>query len=434
MAGDNGLARVVVTWTTIVMLAGLTFATAPSEAKGRYSDRQLERSLRAQLKKKEGLHPTRISRCGPRRNARVYVCRWKAAGLFPGEVPYRCSGKARFLTDKKRWRVDKCANELEEMVPLLPSPGPHPAFGFNEEWVAEPQHNPRINLLPAVGADVARLAVRWDNVNSVPGTFVWQSYDQTYSQLVERGIRPLIVIISAPCWAQSGDCVPLGHPSPDHYDDLATFAALTAQRYGEAIGIEIWNEPNLAAFWGGEPDPAAYGEILKHVVPAVHEANPSMPAITAGLVPTGQGDEAAYPPVDFLRRAYATGGPQLADAIGAHPYPFRPYGGDFLGAIRIELFRYLRVMANFDDEAKPIWVTEVGVANDEGYDLAQQADALSRIYVMFRRIANIPVVIFHRFVDRGDSADAERSYGVVAADGNPKPAYCAVAAARGAPC
>lgn len=426
---------VVSAWTVIVVLGGLlVLPTAAHAAKTRYSDRQLERSLRAQLRSKEDLTPTRVSRCGPRRHARVYVCRWEAAGLFPGEVPYECSGKARFLTAKKKWRVDECVNQLEPMVPLLPEPGPHPVFGFNDEWGADPQYNGRINLLPAAGADVARLTVRWDSVNAAPGSYFWLFYDYIYSQLLDRGIRPLIVVSSAPCWAQAGECVPLGHPSADNYDELAVFSAMVAQRYGEAIGIEVWNEPNLAKFWGGQPDPNAYSEILKQVIPAIHAANPGMPAITAGLVPNGQSDPTAYSPEDFLRQAYAAGGPQLADAIGAHPYPFRSYGNDFLGAIRIELFRYLRVMAEFGDAAKPIWATEVGVANDEGYDFDQQADALARIYVMFRRIANIPVVIFHRFVDRGDAVDKERSYGVVAADGNPKPAYCAVAAARQTPC
>lgn len=83
---------------------------------------------------------------------------------------------------------------------------------------------------------------------------------------------------------------------------------------------------------------------------------------------------------------------------------------------------------------KPIWATETGIANDEGFSLEQQADALARMYAMFRRIANVPVVVFHRFVDRAGAEGKENSYGVIESNGQPKPAFCAVAAARELPC
>lgn len=432
-AAEKGLVRAVTT-LGVVVLGLLLGSPAPAHAAKSYSDHHLERSLRAQLKKREGLQPTRISHCAPRRHARTYVCRWEAAGLFPGEIPYACSGKARFIVAKKKWWVDECVNQLPPMVPLLPEPGPHPVFGFNDDWIGDAQHNPRINYLPGVGAQVARLTVRWDAVSNTPGLFFWFPYDLVYGQLLDRGIRPLIVVTSAPCWAQTGDCASEGAPSPDHYDEFAQFAAMAAQRYNQAIGVEVWNEPNLAKFWGSEPEPKAYAEMLKQAIPAIRAANPGMATVTAGLAPSGQSDSVGYAPRDFLRQAYEAGGPQLADAIGAHPYPFRSYGEDFLGAIRTELYYYVRVKEDFGDGAKPIWVTEVGVANDEGYDLDQQADALARIYVLLRRVENIPVVVFHRFVDRADASDKERSYGVIASDGNPKPAYCAVAGARGNPC
>ena len=143
--------------------------------------------------------------------------------------------------------------------------------------------------------------------------------------------------------------------------------------------------------------------MLKAVVPAIKAANPSMPVVTAGLSPHINDDTDAMAYETFLRRAYATGGPQLADAIGTHPYPNRRYVEDFLGNIRVNLFRYLRVMSEFGDRAKPMWVTETGVSNegDEGFSPDQQADALARIYTIMRRIDHsIPVVVFHRFFDQ----------------------------------
>lgn len=215
---------------------------------------------------------------------------------------------------------------------------------------------------------------------------------------------------------------------------MSDFIVRIARRYPAAIGVEIWNEPNLSKFWGGPPDPVSYGRMFEQIAPAIRAAVPTMPVITAGLAPHGGIDSAGQDPEAFLRAAYTTGGPQLADAIGAHPYPFRPYGDDFLGAIRTELFGYRQVMAEFGEESEPIWVTETGVANHHGYSLEQQADALSRIYILFRRIANIPVLVFHRFVDVPVDGPEEATFGVLDPAGEPKPAYCAVAGARDAPC
>ena len=162
-----------------------------------------------------------------------------------------------------------------------------------------------------------------------------------------------------------------------------------------------------------------------------------MPVVSGGLSPhiNSEGDAMGYE--QFLRLAYETGGPQEADAIGSHPYPQRSYTDDYLGNIRMKLFRYRQVMGEFGEGAKPIWVTETGTSTteDDGFNADQQADALAHMYTQFRRIENIPVVIYHRFVDQpGHPKANERGFGVLEAGGIRKPAYCAVAAARERPC
>ena len=144
----------------------------------------------------------------------------------------------------------------------------------------------------------------------------------------------------------------------------------------------------------------------------------------------------AYP--EFLRRLYDTGAPSLTDAIGTHPYPNRRYSEDYLANIRVNLFRTFNVMENHGEASKPMWVTETGVSNtgDEAFRPDQQADALARMYELFRLIDHdIPVVVFHRFSDQpGSPRVEERGSGVVTGSGQPKPAYCSIAAAREHPC
>lgn len=420
----------------LVLLAVLAIPTGAAQADNdpKYSDAKLKQMVKAQLKA-GGLTAKGVSSCRPKRGGKVMVCKWRAEGLFPGEIRYECVGKARLIVAKHTWKLDPCNNLIEPMVPLLPFPGPHPEFGFNEDWLVQAG---RLDELAAAGGNVARTGLYWDAVEPVAQhNNLWAPFDALYVQMRLRGIKPLWVLQAAPCWAQAGECKRASHPSPDYYDEFADFAARVAQRYPDSLGLEVWNEPNWALYWGGEPDPEAYGNMLATVASAIHEAKPGMPVITAGLSPhiSNTSDAIAYE--SFLRRAYATGGPQQADAIGAHAYPNRRYTEDYLGNIRVNLFRYKRVMDEFGDGAKPIWVTETGTSTteDDGFNADQQADALAKMYTLFRRIDNIPVVIYHRFVDQpGNPKVNERGFGVLEANGNRKPSYCAVAGAREKPC
>jgi hypothetical protein len=417
---------------SLLALALAVPASADDDPK--YSDKKLKKMVKTQLRK-QGLTPKGVSNCRPKRSNKVMVCKWRAEGLWPGEVAYECVGKARLVVHKKKWKIDPCNSIREPMVPLLEFPGPHPVFGYNEDWIAQAG---KLDSLAAGGAEVARTGMYWDAVEQhSPDGRYWAPFDGIYALMRSLGIRPLWVLQAAPCWAQGGECRRGSHPSADHFDEFGAFAARVAQRYPDSLGLEVWNEPNWALYWGGTPDPYAYGEMVGIVASAVDAAEPSMPVITAGLSPHIHNEVDAVAYEHFLRLAYQTGGPQQADAIGAHPYPNRRYVEDYLGNIRVNLYRYLRVMEEFGDAGKPIWVTETGTSTteDDGFTPEQQADGLARIYTQFRRIENIPVVIFHRFVDQpGHPKVNERGFGVLESGGNQKPSYCAVAAARERPC
>jgi len=419
----------------LVLLLALTApAGAGNENDPKYTDEQLKKMVKHELREL-GLTPKGVSNCRPKRGKKVMVCKWRAEGLWPGEVAYECVGKARMVVRTKKWRVDPCVNLHEPMVPLLAEPGPHPVFGYNEDWIAQAG---RLNLLSAGGGDVARTGMYWDAVEQdSPSGRYWAPFDGIYAQMHALGIRPLWVLEAAPCWAQAGECQRGAHPSSDHLDEFAAFAVRVAKRYPDSLGLEVWNEPNWSLYWGGDPDPQQYGQMVADVATAVHQDAPGVPVITGGLSPHINSGGGAMGYAEFLSQAYQTGGPQLADAIGTHPYPNRRYVEDYLGNIRVNLYRYLQVMQEFGDGAKPMWVTETGTSTteDDGFNADQQADALAKMYTQFRRIENIPVVIFHRFVDQpGYWKVNERGFGVIDAGGNPKPAYCTVAAARDQPC
>jgi polysaccharide biosynthesis protein PslG len=368
---------------------------------------------------------------GPRR----FRCRWRAEGRPPGKVPFECEGTAK-RNAKGRWRIEGCDRPLV----ILEDPGPPPLFGYHDLW------RERAELLPLAargGAQIVRVPLEWDNVEPNQGQYMWYWYDRLYYQMISAGIQPLWYLARPPCWAQRqfeawGECWSPGTPAWHSHDELGAFAAAAANRYPLAAGIQVWNEPNDRDYWNGDPDPQAYGDIAMHVASAVHASGSGIPIIGAGLSPLSDtsGDGIAFD--EYLREAYKTGGPQLTDAAGVHPYPLSGQGTDWVSEVRSNMYRHLAVMNDFGDAGKPIWVTEIGVSNYEdkrGYTPDEQGVALATMHELMRRIPSVRAVLFHRFQDDPDGENLkETGYGVVDAAGNPKPAFCALAALRGVPC
>jgi hypothetical protein len=426
---------------------GLLFATAqPSGAK--VTNKKVKKSLKRQLKKRD-YESIRVSGCND--NKKRYICRWYAQGTWPGEVPYKCREKARYRIKRhkghkgrnkikgKRWLVPTCGNRLDAQIPLLPQSqlGPQPRFGYNELWN---QHLDDVGTLPAGGADTARTGLTWHAIERERGLFKWAFADNIYNRMLAQGIRPLWVLGAPPCWAQNklagcNEPAP-AHPTPDHYDEMASFAAAAAVRYPESVAIEVTNEPNTSKFWGGPVDPAAYSKLFKQVGDAIDAANPEMPVVTGGLASSYTDDGNGLSTATFLNKLYEHGAAQEADAVGIHVYPHKPYNDDYIGSVRIRLGQELAIMQSHGAGNQPMWITETGIstAGQDQYTQPQQADALVRIYNLYRRVSglNIPVVIVHRYQDQVQSGfPNERGYGVFAQKGHPKQSYCALAAARG---
>ncbi len=391
-----------------------------------------------------GLHPTAI--LNPKVEGGVYKYEWRAEGVGDGGVPYRCKDVAKYDRATNKWTLGQCASELEPQIPLLSQPGPHPAFGYSGTHLYNLSQS-WYDLVERSGSDVSRQGLAWSVVESAKGTYNWQVFDAVYQNLTKRGIRPLWILTLAPCWAQpsgancSGGGLGVMHPSESNYDEFAKFAAEAAKRYPQSAGFEVWNEPNFDRFWGGEADVDTYIKMFKEVAPAIHAANPEMPVYTGGLSPHSNPTPDAIPYQDFIDAMYRGGAAQLADAVAIHPYPSTPFtanpeNGGYIERIRVHMERVDRVMRQHGDGSTPIAVTEVGVSTDSSdtYTPEQQAKALVDIYQLFRHIDGVPIVIVHSLADTPSAGGDEAGFGVVTESGNPKDAFCALAAVRGNPC
>jgi hypothetical protein len=325
---------------------------------------------------------------------------------------------------------------------LAPRPGEtETIFGFNEVITPEGGGN---DLLQEIGAAFVRTPLTWASVEPNQGTRDFAKYDRIRDELATVGLRPLWVVTDAPCWAaQVAPCKvqrPMLAPAPDRFDDFAEFAVEVAERYPEAVGIEVWNEPNIPNFWRPAPDAEQYRELLAKTADAVHESGSDLPVVMAGPSPTtveqAEEDPQKIPFVEFIEEVM--GGPDApdVDAIGTHPYSLLQDDKDpIMESVR--LYDEAAAAAERAAPGKPTWVTEVGLTTAGRYEVSPrvQAEGLSLILADFKE-RGIPVVAVHRFFDQADPEFRfEAGFGVVEADRTTrKPSFCSIAETFGVDC
>ncbi len=330
-----------------------------------------------------------------------------------------------------------------------------PQFGFNtytSTWTVARQKS--------VGATVRRINVNWSELEPAPGQWDWGAIDEQYSELLAAGLRPELFADSSPCWARPSmacdDSRYTGPPDPSYDSYWIDFIRRLTARYPAAIGIEIWNEPNLLSQWWPRVDPVRYTQLLKEAFTTVKSVNRTMPVVSGGLlsvpvsVPWIEGD------APFLSAMYAAGARHSMDAIGVHPYPivYGPSGATGWDPAQME--RWLRRIRAVRDAAgassQPIWVTEVGESTTTQPDQppavtsAQQASDLVQIVRAAKADSDVPILIIHT-LDRAPAnlpqdvlinllgpvlnynafgAELNAGFGVFNPDGSPAEAACAL--------
>jgi len=207
------------------------------------------------------------------------------------------------------------------------------------------------------------------------------SLDDFLLEAQRRNFSVLISVAKAPAWARP-TVEENGPPNdPQQLADFLTF--LFTRRGGQTVdAVEVWNEPNLQREWRGMPlTGASYMSYFAAAYTAIRDYSSTLPIITAGLAPTGNGD-ASRNDRDYLQEMYAAGlGNYQNIYIGAHPYSWgnppearccdlSDAGGwddqpQFFFSDNIDAIR--TIMNQNGDANVLIWVTEFGWATWDGF-------------------------------------------------------------------
>lgn len=312
--------------------------------------------------------------------------------------------------------------------------------------VAEPAvRDAYLDGVKSMGMRWVRTDLAWKYLQPTKGgAYNWAIYDGFVRAAAQRGIQVIGILDYAPDWAAAPDCnVTQGLCPPASLSQFNSYVNATVRHY-KALGVrtwEVWNEPNIALFWGPKPNAATYTSLLKNSYNTIKSIDSGAVVISSGLAPADTTDTTAAPE-DFLRAVYANGGKRYFDAVGAHPYSYPAAPGDtdpWSGWQR--MVNMHNIMQANGDGAKKVWATEVGAPTngpgvmasqyDRKYaqypdhvDEAFQAYILSQAVAVFRSYSWAGPMLFYDYRDLSTATTTnENFFGILRFDGSQKPGY-----------
>ncbi|MEA2274155.1 MAG: polysaccharide biosynthesis protein PslG [Solirubrobacteraceae bacterium] len=307
----------------------------------------------------------------------------------------------------------------------------------------------------------------WVAIETAPGRYDFTRYDDFMAEVADRGLQVLPVIYNPPSFRSSAPATNPEHGMypPSDFHQYAEFVAALVKRYGPhgsfwaqraaAAGSfplfasktasapikawQVWNEPDVPAFWPTGPNPAAYTELLRETAAAIRRIEPTAEVVAAGL------STAELVNGRFLSGMYAAGASGLFDTLSIHPY------APDVHTLMLETWAARHQMDAHGDTGKRLWITEFGWATGGTPDPIYSADEACQSALVGATLGQFQAqqealhlrgMSYFMWNDRTLNPSEPDSWafhtGLVRGDGQAKPAYftyqAGVAAiTRGAP-
>ncbi|MCU1698046.1 MAG: hypothetical protein JWR34_4109 [Mycobacterium sp.] len=290
------------------------------------------------------------------------------------------------------------------------------------------QMDAALDQMQAMGVNTVRIGIPWAGINPIPGYYNWSQDDYLINAANARGMGVLAVITTTPGWANSPNA-PGVYGAPASAAAYGQFAGLAAQRYaGKVSAYEIWNEPNAAPYYGPQPDPAGYTQLLKAAYPAIKAADPTATVVGGVVGSTVTYQNLTLNPVTFVDEMYQNGAQGYFDALSFHPYQYTtPFSQGAYNPNNpiVQLADIHDLMVANGDSGKLIWASEYGEPTSVAGE-ANQAAYTQDMLTTWRTIGYTGPAFVYTLQDTAAagtaSATPEDSLGLIRADGTWKPA------------
>ncbi len=303
-----------------------------------------------------------------------------------------------------------CATFLPQPTPIPPTPYPRtriesPGYGLEAYLWWKPEIATRdLGLVRDAGFSWVKQTFAWRDIEVEKGKYDWSRADDTVFLAGHFGWKLLIRLDRDPWWDRTyPDGKGIASGPPRDLRNFTSYCSVIAARYkGKVAAYQVWNEPNLAREWGGNPpDPAQYVEMLRQCYLAIKASDSAALVISAGLAPTGNGPPDAMAHTDFLQGMYKAGAAPYFDLLGVNAPGFKAApetspeeaaSNPLLGGQRFFAFRGAEdmraIMVQHGDSDKQVAILEFGWTTDPVHkdyawfavDETTKADYMVRAY------------------------------------------------------
>ncbi len=179
----------------------------------------------------------------------------------------------------------------------------------------------------------------WGRIQKDPDSWSYDHLDTVAANAAKANIMVLPILDYNNSFA---------NPAFKHLDLWAAYVKRTVERYHHQMPVwEVWNEQNLKQFWR-DPNPADYLPLLQRSYQTIKAVNPKLQVAVGGY---------AGVPFKYIEDLYKLGGAPWFDIMNIHPYS-HPYAPE--ERLEKQLSELRTIMARYNDEKKPIWITEIG--------------------------------------------------------------------------
>lgn len=293
------------------------------------------------------------------------------------------------------------------------------------------------------GAGTLREHLFWDRIERSPGVFDWADTDAMVAAAQARGMTILPVLVGTPAFYSTRPAGSTGDGWPPREPGMITrFAQELTKRYGTngtywgcllpgllcrrpykpILAYQVWNEPDIAAWWRTGVNAGQYNALLAAAYNGLKAGDSKAEVVIAGLT-IRVGDPGSY-----LEQLYNLGAAAYFDTMALHAY------GGSIGAVTGVIRRVRNIMIAKNDGATPMRITEYGFATGGvrewvGTPACQAALIYATTRELVLRKAEFGLKAINQFQWRDAATGTTQGWpnyaGMLYFDGTPKPSLAA---------
>lgn len=297
-------------------------------------------------------------------------------------------------------------------------------------WATATELTDMLDNAARAGVGMLRFDIPWVQLEPTQGAYNWAPVWNVIKGARTRNIKLIGIITTLAPWVNNNAGWQYGPVNQTQIDQYALFCTAVAREFkGSFLAYELWNEPNLAAFWQPAPNAVDYAALLKQAYPAIKAIDSTVLVLSGGTGGAG-GSATDIISTNFWSAVYDAGSGVYFDALCHHPYTNK--NGTMDGEMAHT--NDIRALMNaHGDSAKKIWGTETGAptGGSGGGVMTENAQAqlVAATYAYWATLQNTGPLCWYTLYDKNDTdTTTEGFFGLRRIDKTDKPAYAAYAA------